>query len=208
MGDQGCAALAGAAPSLAQLDELWLSNNRIGDGGAAALFAALGAGALPTIGDLRLQYNELGDASQRGLTASLCTGALGRAWYLGLSNNGFGDAALSELADAIAEGALPRLEFVTVEGGSTSAAHEQRLHGTPRAHPSAAVTSAPRDEDGESQSGGTRHERTRLRLYSDGSRAGRSRSGSLSLTGLAHPNSPKLVRGAVPVDLHTRASVE
>ena len=135
VGDEDCRALAAAAagrgPSdatpLPQLAELWLSNNRIGDGGAAALFGALGGGAMPALGDLRLQFNQLGDAAIAALVAALTAGALARTWYLGLSDNDFGDAALTTLGDSLVGGGLPRLEFVTVAGRGTSADGEKEL---------------------------------------------------------------------------------
>lgn len=130
-GNDGVVALARGVAArhglLAQLSELWLSNNQIGDAGAAALFAALGAGALPSLGDLRLQFNTLGDASAATLADALTRGALSCCWYLGLSDNAFTDAGLEALVSAVRAGALPRLEFCTATGRATSDAAHQVL---------------------------------------------------------------------------------
>lgn len=134
VGDVGLSAFCThvrAPPSrLPRIYELWLSNNHIGDAGAAALFDALGDGAMATLGDLRMQFNRLGDPAMDRLVTALSRGALSQTWYLGLSDNLFTDQGVLALSAQIQAGGLPKIEFITASSPRSNRSAQEQLQHT------------------------------------------------------------------------------
>ncbi|CAK0906553.1 unnamed protein product, partial [Prorocentrum cordatum] len=107
---------SGAAP---RLQRLYLSSNRVGDEGAAALAEALRApGALPRLQRLYLFDNRVGDEGAAALAEALrAPGALPSLQALGLDGNRVGDEGAAALAEALrAPGALPSLQALGLDG--------------------------------------------------------------------------------------------
>ena len=76
---------------------------------------------MANLGDLRLQYNDLGDGGIGALVDAMgVSGRFHKLWYLGLSDNTFSDAGLLALEGAIEAGGLPRLEFLTASSDASS----------------------------------------------------------------------------------------
>jgi Ran GTPase-activating protein (RanGAP) involved in mRNA processing and transport len=98
--------------ALANVRELTLSGNAIGDAGCAALADAAGKGALANLKELHLYNNQIGDAGCAALADAAGKGALPNLQTLELSGpdggrGGIGDAGLTALA--CAKGALANL---------------------------------------------------------------------------------------------------
>ncbi|CAK0835979.1 unnamed protein product, partial [Prorocentrum cordatum] len=106
-----------AAVALPRLQMLNLSENNVGDEGAAALAAALRApGALPSLQELHLGRNRVGDEGAAALAAALrAPGALPSLQTLNLRFNRVGDEGAAALAAALrAPGALPSLQTLNL----------------------------------------------------------------------------------------------
>ena len=80
--------------------ELYLSDNKIGDPGIAALARALGTGALAQLSYLALDGNQIGDLT--ALATECVSGALASLQTLSLSRNLIGDVGTTALADILA----------------------------------------------------------------------------------------------------------
>ena len=57
---------------MANLTNLVLYNNKIGDEGMKAFAAAVGSGAIPQLQELSLSYNQIGDSGMQALAAARC----------------------------------------------------------------------------------------------------------------------------------------
>ena len=69
----------------AQLRQLKLDGNQIGDKGLEALSGALATGAMPQLRELRLNNNKIGDAGVEALAKAAATGAMAQllvSWRL------------------------------------------------------------------------------------------------------------------------------
>lgn len=102
-------ALANGA--MANLVELRLNANKIGDPGTTALCGALPCGAMANLQELWLNDNGAGDAGATSVAEALSKGAMANLRVLSLQNNEIGDAGLAQLADATckSKGALALL---------------------------------------------------------------------------------------------------
>ena len=94
--------------------ELWLSNNKIGDAGLTAFAKAVESGALASLEKLVLNDNGIGDEGMSALAKAITPdkdgkGALASLEDLRLQRNQIGDDGLKALADACASGALAQL---------------------------------------------------------------------------------------------------
>ena len=104
---------ARGASGLRELRRLWLSENRIGDEGAAAIFAALqAAGGLHGLTALYLTNNRLGPPAARALAAALGGGSGGggaaELLELNLSENQLGDPGLQLLVEKLSLAPRPQ----------------------------------------------------------------------------------------------------
>jgi hypothetical protein len=90
--------------------ELWLSDNQIGDGGVSALASACAMGALPALISLQLAGNKIGNEGMIKFSEACASGALPSLWRLDLENNTIGDVGLSAFASACATGAMAQLQ--------------------------------------------------------------------------------------------------
>ena len=70
----------------AQLRQLKLDGNQIGDKGLEALSGALATGAMPQLRELRLNNNKIGDAGVEALAKAAATGALPRLKEIWVDN--------------------------------------------------------------------------------------------------------------------------
>jgi len=107
---------ARGATGMVRLQELWLSENLIGDAGLTLVMAALTAGgALPSLTKLFLTNNQIGADGARAVADALGLAALTardglRLQELGLSENQMGDDGLRALAAAVGRAPLAQLE--------------------------------------------------------------------------------------------------
>ena len=106
--------LAGAIASgaMANIVELWLSYNKIGDIGLTALADAVRSGALGSLFDLQLQGNRIGDEGMKAFSSAIATGALAKLEELVLTDNAIGDVGMQALAGAVSKGALASLKDI------------------------------------------------------------------------------------------------
>ena len=107
-------ATACVSGALAQLKELRLGFNSIGDVGMAAFADAVWSGAFPALKELWLMSNSIGDAGISTLADSVSRGALAQLEALNLYNNSIGDVGISALADSVSKGALPALQQLSL----------------------------------------------------------------------------------------------
>jgi len=121
VGDQGMEALGGGGWELPSCTYLTFSHNRIGDGGAAALAAALGAGALPVLQRLWLDGNRIGDEGLGALSGLSDLGDSVGLTELVLNDNRIGDKGICAFAAGLAAGALPRLAKLALNGNRIGA---------------------------------------------------------------------------------------
>lgn len=92
--------------ALAQLTELELHYNRIGDAGVTALASACAGGALAQLTRLELQSNLIGDAGVAALASACARGAVPKCKvnagkYIGLYGNPASEKAMQAVQDAI-----------------------------------------------------------------------------------------------------------
>jgi hypothetical protein len=111
-----CAALraAHAGGGLRELETLYLSNNQMGDGAAAALAALLEEGAMPNLETLDLGGNQISDAGVAALASALRDGALPSCTKIDLGDNQISDAGVAALASALRGGALPSCKVINL----------------------------------------------------------------------------------------------
>ena len=107
--------LAHAMGSMANLQELFLAGNQIGDAGMQAFADAIGKGSIGALEYLNLAVNEIGDAGLQALAGVIGNGSMGALERLGLSSNQIGDAGLQSLAGAIGNGSLRALTYLDLE---------------------------------------------------------------------------------------------
>ena len=128
IGDAGLAALAQALGGLPRLETLSLNNNRVGDAGLAALARACAHdGALRSLEALFLNENQIGDAGLAAFAAGARGGGLARLTLLLLDANAFGAAGVRALAAAGAHGALPKLTTLYLSGNAIGEPGTQSL---------------------------------------------------------------------------------
>ena len=94
---------------MAQLRQLELNGNQIGDKGLEALSGALATGALAQCTTLVLGGNKIGDKGIEALSEALATGAMPQLKELYLLQNQIGDTGVTALANACATGAMAHL---------------------------------------------------------------------------------------------------
>ena len=100
---------ARGASGLRELRRLWLSENRIGDEGAAAILAALrAAGGLHGLTALYLTNNHLGLPAARALADALGGGGAPELVELNLSENQLGDPGLQLLVEKLSLAPRPQ----------------------------------------------------------------------------------------------------
>ena len=130
--DRGRRSGGGSCGGLAELN---LSVNKIGEGGAAAVAAALGGGSCGGLRGLYISCNEIGEGGAAALQAALLSGACGSLTKLGLNANEIGTetqqaviVALGDLPKAVQRrtarwtvAALQRLALARVAVGAGSA---------------------------------------------------------------------------------------
>ena len=102
--------------AVAQVESLYLYDNKLGDEGAAAIAAAAAGGGTPRLKTLLLADNQIGDAGMQALASAFAAGAFRELEQLNLGGNAgtdrneIGDAGLAALAEALEKGALPALK--------------------------------------------------------------------------------------------------
>ena len=112
-----CEALraAHAGGGLRKLEALWLYNNQMGDGAAAALAALLEEGAMPNLKALDLRHNQISNDGVAALASALRGGALPSCTKIELGRNQIGDDGVAALASALRGGALPSCTTINLD---------------------------------------------------------------------------------------------
>lgn len=132
LGDAGIAAFAAACArpvsALAQLEQLTLVGNSIGDDGMSALADAFSKGALPMLHTLNLARNRISDVGIAAFAKSCANGALAELKVLTFTRNEIGEPALECLSSLISGGSLPALKdiFMLKYAPALEAACERR----------------------------------------------------------------------------------
>lgn len=99
-----------ASGSMASLQWLYLSNNKIKDAGMSALAGAIASGSLGSLQWLFLNSNQIGDAGMAEFSRAISSGSLASLVCLDLDDNRIGDAGMTDLSRAISSGSLAALE--------------------------------------------------------------------------------------------------
>ena len=120
IGDAGMEAFASACGrgALKSLERLWLHSNKIHDAGVIAFAKAVEIGALAQLTKLCLLNNKIGDPGCTALAEAVGRGALSALEELGLDHNQIGDAGVTALAEAMGSGALPSLKRLFIDSPS------------------------------------------------------------------------------------------
>ena len=116
IGDSGMTAIATCTSGdMGKLQKLYLGNNQIGDPGARALATAIGMGALKMLQVLGLSINQISDSGMAALASAVTvTDGLANLEELYLYTNRIGDSGVKALACAIGTGTLANLEWVYI----------------------------------------------------------------------------------------------
>ena len=119
--------MGGALGCCTKLRELRLSGMGADDAAMAALWGALGSGAVPALEELYLNSNKIGDEGVRHLGDALARGAAPALKELDLSDNKIGDEGMRHLGDALARGAAPALKELSLDDNPASDAAKQAV---------------------------------------------------------------------------------
>jgi hypothetical protein len=106
--------------SMANLNELFLGYNKIGDEGMKAFASAIANGSMGALTVLGLSNNQIGNAGMISLSEATGKGSMGALERLGLSCNQIGDAGLQSLAGAIGNGSMGKLERLNLARNNIS----------------------------------------------------------------------------------------
>jgi Ran GTPase-activating protein (RanGAP) involved in mRNA processing and transport len=106
---------------MAQLTELKLFGNKIGDEGMTAFSTALASGVLVQLTCLDFDNNQIGDVGMKAFSTALTSGALPQLKELHLGSNQIGDEGMKSFSTALDSGA-PKIHSLSGEYNLASAA--------------------------------------------------------------------------------------
>jgi hypothetical protein len=111
----------------AQLQELYLYYNQIGNEGMTSFSAALVSGAMAQLEKLGLYKNWIGSEGMVAFSTALASRALSQLTDLNLSDNGIGAKAMASFMKEIGYGAMAKVTSLNLNGSDVGAIESQLI---------------------------------------------------------------------------------